>query len=257
MGFRTAFAASVRYEHLGTAPIGTACPASTATSLGTTSFGWDGFYMTAIETAGASEAALLLVQAQNGSAFETIATRYLWSLNGSGQVAMHMPIRIPAGAQVQILQTNDSSTTALTVLLTGYSASGVRSFSRAIDCTDRTGNDPTNALTLTATTQTAWVQVCASTAARVAGLCVDFGIPAGHTGDHNAFKSLDIGFGASGSERVLFSVNHPRTAQKPWIAGTTWYPVDLPAGTRLAIRGQSNSSIDVDWVWPSLAGLVP
>jgi hypothetical protein len=245
MGFGTPLASSTRYETLGAGTaFGTAVTASatvntlgTAATLGTTSFEYDGIFVSIY--APSNSQSLLQIIANTGGSDQVIANFLPVPHEGGGGLYQGtsglIPIRIPAGAVVKARVQSQTTVAVVNVFVVGFQGDSRLStgFRGLACCTDITTSDATNGVTLSGTTQTAWVQIQASTAQRIAGLYWSFG-PRGLT-PTNTPMLLQVGWGTSGNERVLFSVGLSPSLL-PVVQGP--YPCDFPIGTRLAVRMQ-------------------
>jgi hypothetical protein len=155
------------------------------------------------------------------------------------------PIAIPAGSRIAARSQLDATTGSVTIA--GHVIGGgfglpapyhaVTTYGVDAATSRGTAVDPG----ATANTKGSWVQITASTARAHAGLAV------AATTQGNAARSdsrwlVDIGVGAGGSEQVLIPnlVFFGSTAEVLIPGLTQFFPVAVPAGSRLAIRAQSD-----------------
>jgi len=83
--------------------------------------------------------------------------------------------------------------------------------------------------------KSAWTQVIASTVRDYMGLMCSF--DGQGTNAYYELAAIDIGLGASGSEVVLIPDIPAYTAGTAINGGNGFYPVDVPSGSRLSVRG--------------------
>ncbi len=256
MGFGTNTVAATRYETLGAGTgQGTVVTGSGAqilsswVTIGTTGFQYDGFILCASSSSGVR--GIINIGVGAGGTPKTIVSN-IFIPNPPQEIQLNIPVRIPAGATVKAQVAGSGATNTYAVLVTGYGADNrlLKGFSQLISCSDLSGGIDPPTVTLSGTTQTGWVINCASTSNEIAGLYVaedDKGNGA------NQQVLWDIGWGAAGSERVLF-----RTIFQDSICTPVWGPIPcrIPAGSRLAVRAQA-SAANTQSKGLVLNGLVP
>ncbi len=262
MGYGNALACSTRFETLGlSGAIGTLVTSGsgaygTLTTIGTTSFDYDGFIVDFQPyTSTSVTQARVTITAGNGGGDEAIVADYF--IDGSyvySARSVDFAVAVPKGAVLKAKLYGPNTSVAEWMTICGYQGDGrrPRGFSRVVSLTDWTGQDPTGSITMTGTTQTGWAQIQASSPNRAGGLywMLD-GRGKGNSGLTSLRASFDIGWGASGSERVFYQI-------------ATWtnianghggpIPCDFPAGTRFAFRGIA-SGTDTDVLSIVLCGL--
>ncbi|HYD07795.1 MAG TPA: hypothetical protein VEC60_18815 [Reyranella sp.] len=268
MGYGLPLASAARYETLGagtgtgtTVTAGSANVKGSYATIGTASFGYDGIFVTALKPVGTGVARGRLDIATNtGGSDQIVVADWYWStisgFSSGGQVQRYLPVRIPAGATVKARWQSATGSATLSVMIVGMQgdARQIPGFRAIASLTDFTNSDPSNSVTLSGTTQTAWTQVIASSGSRVTGVIgnlADLGTALG-TAVHCL---IDIGWGGAGSERVLSRSLH-------MLGSNIGYqqigplPCDFPAGTRFAFRAQC-SAADTNVLGLALNGLVP
>lgn len=163
----------------------------------------------------------------------------------SGVIHYLLPLHIPQGKQLAFRCSSAGGGNGLRIVCGGSASAiyGAQSYSRMVSLyTVQTGSlgitvDPGG----TANTKGSWVQMTASSSDRVVGLltCIGDGGDIGRGANQN--MAVDIGIGASSSERILipditFAADTNSDQWGPKLGGP--YPVDVPASTRFAMRTQ-------------------
>lgn len=177
----------------------------------------------------------------SGSEQIIVPDLYFQPRQDSFSTLVAMPVGIPAGARVAV-RTAASSTSVLSDVALELIAGGSALMSPLRQVTAYGANSATSGGVLTdaggtANVKGAWAQVTASTTSAHKGLLIAISIngSAGGTGTR-----LDVAVGGSGSEQIIipdFQVNSTwGGARQP--NHSIMYPVDIPAGSRLAIRSQ-------------------
>lgn len=155
------------------------------------------------------------------------------------------PVRIPEGSRIaaRLASAASSNTTSLTAYLIGGGFDGasarscVKTYGAVTADSGGTSVDPGATLH----TKGAWSQITASTTAVTKGMIIDIGNQ-NNTVATAATWLFDIGVGGAGSEQVLIpnyrvSASVNETIQPAW---SPVIPVDIPEGSRLAVRSQCN-----------------
>jgi len=250
MGYGAPLASASRYETLGAAT-GVGTPVTSGASintfgatitLGTTSFDYDGIFITTASTG--NNVSLVDIIVNNGGSDQVIVTTVPVPHNAGGAFIQGssglIPVRIPAGAIVRAKMQSTTASATADVMVTGFQGNNDISlgFRGLACCTDITSGAPTNGVTMSSTTQTPWAQIQASTPNRIAGLYWSYDVR-GTTGGASLVL-LQVGWGPSGSEKLLFTTGFT-FASVPVLQGP--YPCDLPAGTRLAARMQASGTV--------------
>lgn len=182
----------------------------------------------------------------------------------SGAITYLIPLHVPAGRQLALAVACSTGSRAARVSIAGCSAGigGAQGFARMVALyTPSTSRGVSVDPGATANTKGAWAELTSSSPARVAALMLAVGGAAdtARTADQQAF--VDIGVGASSSERVLlpdlgFAADQTQSQWHPHVYGP--HPVDVPAGTRFAARAQCNVNTAGDRVLDLAAwGFVP
>lgn len=266
MGFGQPLVSASRWETLGagtgvgaTVNSGSANAKGSFSTLGQTSFRYDGLYLDISIDTGAARWRLDLA-VNTGGADEIIAQDII--LDGTGtlpaaNVNLFIPIAVPPNATLKARAQCSSGGNILYCMVSGFqsTAKSIGGFSRFIACTDwGASTDAANSLTLNGTTLTSPTQVQLSTPERIAGLY--FGCSGGGSAPNTGAKIIfDIMWGASGSEivflRRLISFGNGNFSLRFFIGPM---PCDLPGGTRLSVRAQC-SGADSNTIYPALYGL--
>lgn len=181
--------------------------------------------------------------AVGASSSEVTLIEHLWCHTYRSGSRVYIPIRIPAGSRLSVAVQDDDA------VARAYNVSGIGchdpytagfTFTEAIGAvTASTTGTVITADASTAHTKGAYAQLIASTAHPIRMLGVGLAAPGNSI---NAADMLfDIAVGAASSEVVIvpdiqFSVN----GVEAYIHQLFWYPVDIPAGTRISARVQSD-----------------
>ncbi|HEY1257768.1 MAG TPA: hypothetical protein VGF34_00855 [Stellaceae bacterium] len=246
MGYGFARARGARVEQLGFSGAGstttviasaTAGTFGTLATLGTSSFAYDAITLS-IGIAN-QKRGILTLTANTGGSDQTIADSIAFNnVIASNDIgtSVWLPLRVPSGAVIKAKTATTASGGQLRVAVTGIQSGALsRGFGRVVSCTDFTGADPTNPITLNGTTLTGWVQVQAATPADIGML---FALPTCTTtaGGPNGQIYVEIGWGASGSEIPLVKV--PIVVNNTFVTTPICIPCVIPQGTRIAARAQ-------------------
>lgn len=232
---------------------------SAAATIGSTTFAWSGFIVQAEPSPGGARRYRFDVVANNGGSDQVIVADYYFEFpNGTGVpqcIAVDFPVAVPSGASLKIkLQSSTGSETAVFTIL-GYALDtpGPVGASRVVSCTDWTNTQPTNSVTQTNTTFTAWTTIVASTPARVSRLWLNPS-NAGDTGRTATDFLVEIAVGAAAAEQRIASFFGKQVATFCQFGG--WqFPCDIPAGTRLSFRVQTASGVAADSMGVAAVGL--
>lgn len=151
-----------------------------------------------------------------------------------------LPLRVPAGERlaVRCMSSGSSKTSSMQLtLLAGEFGGRAGGMSRVetIGGSDSTGEE----VACANGSKGSWVQMVAASAFRYRQLLVASTIPGTRSLTSSYRSAFDIGVGAAASEQVVFQdlFGSSYTVMAP-----PWYgplPVDIPAGSRVAVRGQS------------------
>lgn len=165
--------------------------------------------------------------------------------NGRAFVSVPFPVYIPAGsriaAQFQSTSAAQDLRIGLHLLNLGLGAPpGRKMVSYGKNTADSGGVDVDPGGT--ANTKGSWVQITASTNEDLKGLIVCIGNQA-LTKTSTCFALLDVGVGAGGSEQVIIpnialGVDTNNEQYQPIM--TAMFPINIPAGSRLAVRAQNS-----------------
>ena len=254
MGYGFPLHSATRIETLGVATgSGVAVTASGSGSgiygslatIGTTGFAYDGFMLQA-QVYNARNWKVTITAATGGGADETIVQDFYFANSGAtGSNSIDFPIRVPAGAVIKIKVAANFGSSVTYLAIIGYQGNHnlVRGFSRAVSLTDFGSNSvyPANAITLNGTTLTAWSELCASTSQAVEAIGLCFTGLASSFGT-NLRISVELGYGGAGAEngtgiQVISACNGNTMNNDPILV-----PYFIPAGTRLAMRGQVSAA---------------
>lgn len=253
MGYGLARARGARFEQLGFSGSGstttvtsgaTAGTFGTLTSIGTSGFSYDSLNLSV--GVAALRRGIITLTANTGGADETIVDSVPFNSEANTNTYttyFDLPVRVPSGATIKAkIATETVGSAAHRVAITGYRSSALlQGFSKIALCTDLTGSDSSNPITLTGTTLTGWSTVAASLASNVGTLwgvplCLNTSMGLGTTGQ----LYIEIGYGAAASEVALFRV--PLVANAAFSGHGLGVPCMLPAGTRLAARAQASGA---------------
>lgn len=278
MGYGQPLVSAARYEMLGrnggtgttVAANATANIKGSYVTIGTASFDYDGFWFTA-GRAGVGSTGVAYrydIAVNNGGSDQIICQDLfyegssLWYLQTPS--AFYLPIRVPKGGVLKVACQSSAGGDWMYPSIQGVAGDShfLRGFTSLIATTDWTNTGPANSGTgVGGTTQTGWVEVCASTAYRVAALYLGLALK-GAGGSTYLDCMFDVATGTAGNERQLFTVhgyddttNGTNSALLGAPAGP--YAVDIPAGTRLSVRMQGSFASATGILYPTLFGLVP
>ena len=162
------------------------------------------------------------------------------------------PVTIPAGTRIaargQSAVANDTPGVALTLIddaSLARSGGIIDSYGFLTASTTGTVIDAG----AVANTKGSWVQITSATTSDLAGFCFHLD----HDNQTIAASNqglLDVGIGASGSEVVIISNYAYRHIQTfgAFPTYSPWYSIEIPAGTRIAVRAQCSSTTTTDRV---------
>lgn len=273
MGFGHIQVSSPRYELLGrNGGTGTTVAASATpdtkgswVTIGTTSFVWDGFYITngrsGVATTGG--AYRIDVAVNTGGSDEIIvedlsSSGVAWYLQAPGPV--YLPVQVPAGATLKMRCQSSSGGDFIYPSILGVAGDGhyIRGSTQLRSATDWSNSIPANGgWTFSGTTLTSWLEVISSTPERFAYLYFGLSNPLGVTILDVMFE---IGTGVAGVENTLFTIHAYDDSQNGAVGGPLGralgpYACDIPPGTRLAVRAQSAYGAAAGSISPCLWGL--
>lgn len=270
MGFGSPLAASARYETQGLATgVGvTITPSATANAKGSygalgsaIGFEYDGFFVAITGNSGGGGPRYLIDIASDNTAQEVIAANLFFdpSVAGSFYVDQRhtfIPVKVKKGATLyaRCSSTSGAGTVSVSVLGYGGDSRMTAGFSKHICATDLTGGDPSNAITLTGTSLTGWVQITASTPNRLAALSL--AVDTLGSGLSTITPAMfEIGMGSLGSEVSLGIKMAVMLSSSGGNGRSDWFPCNVPAGKRLVARAQC-ANADTNSVGVFLYGLV-
>lgn len=273
MGYALPITASARYEALGTGTgIGTTVSANASANtkgsyatLGTASFAYDGFFLFLLGPASGSNVAQNLVDiaVNNGGSDQVVVENFYSGAPTSSSVAQSaggtfIPVRIPSGAIVKARSQATTGSVNLSVHIVGFQgAAGLSKGFRKLAClADLTNSNVSNTLTLSGTSLTGYTQIAASTSIAAAGLILALDERSTSSMSTTAHSLWDVAMGGAGSEVVVLPKIgiYLNSASRFLPIGP--FPVDIPAGKRLAVRAQTDVA-DTNVLSMFLYGLVP
>lgn len=237
---------ATRFEYLGAGTgIGTLLTSGGANTkgsfatIGTTAFAWSSFVLS-INLPGNNSRFRIDIAVNSGGS-DQIIVEDLFIESGVSTVqpfVFTIPVAVPAGAVVKARIQADAASRTLGVVVCGYAAdfSGAPGASRLISLTDWTNTLPTNSVTQTGTSFSAWAQIMASTPRRVSALFI---APTAY-GDTTRTASeflVEIGKGGAGAEVPIGAFIY-RQGAGGMVGLNSSFPCDLPAASRLAFRVQ-------------------
>lgn len=218
---------------------------------------WMMFYLETINSSGTNYCVDIGVGA--AASEQAIVSNLYYSAQGAGFCRFMFPISIPAGTRVSARTAGNGSpggglSVGFNVFSDTYQSVGACS---AIDTYGfssstilGTAVDPGG----TANAKGAYSQITASTTFDLAGIFVVFDQQNNMSGTAGVFYELvDIAVGGSGSEVVIvpnITLNLFLSAGAFILGGFLPYiPVQIPAGSRIAVRAQSSTNISPDRVF--------
>jgi hypothetical protein len=101
----------------------------------------------------------------------------------------------------------------------------------------------------TANTKGAYAQIVSSTTSALDGFMLAFDCLSRTTGTADSDYLFDIAIGASGSERVVLPniwCGQTDSGTTTWLKNTQYFPIQIPAGSRIAARAQSGYTTAAD-----------
>lgn len=166
--------------------------------------------------------------------------------NGVAAPGYVVPVAIPAGSRVSARSQSSSTSiqcgVQVTLLPGGVDgAAGVDAYGFNAATTLGTSVDPGG----TANTKGAYVQITAGLSTDISGFALNFGGLNQTTSTASQFLLVDIAIGGSGSEKIIVP-NFPalklrNNSVQGYPHGTAYvFPIPIPSGTRIAIRGQGS-----------------
>ena len=168
-------------------------------------------------------------------------------------ISMDFPVKVPKGSRISAdLQTNTAAADAV-LLIAQLRSGGFRSHVGhgeivSIGMNTSTTNGQSVDSGATINTKGAWSQVVASSTKAFAGFNLSVGSNLNSAQD-NANFLIDIGVGGSGSEEVIAeNIYANTTSSERVLFDGSFFPVDIPEGSRIAIRSQSEESNATDRV---------
>lgn len=221
------------------------------TSLGTTSFDWDGF---TLMCSGMSASRPCQYDVAVGATPDIIvADGFFFPFDSTYVHWQHFPVRVPANTALKMRCAVNTNGNAQKWIATGYQGDHLlRGFRKAANLNTFSGAEPVTKLTESGTTQTAWTQLIASTADRYGALIVQ---PPDVTGTgQGGCVILEFGIGSSGAEQSIGSLAVSSNVPQRCV-GQGFLLCDIPLGSRIAFRVQA-ANAGTPSVAPSVLGLV-
>lgn len=192
----------------------------------------------------------------SGSEIAIVNNLFFNEVVGGGRRYM-FPLTIPAGTRVAARAAGNSASSNVSVCFTVFSDSY-----QSAGCGSAIDTYGFNSATIqgvaidpgaTANTKGAYSQIVSATTADTAGIFVNFDTQNNTTGSTNSSTQLiDIAVGASGSEIVivpntLLSSFQSTGGESIQMSGYLPYmPIQIPAGSRLAVRSQCSTNVSPD-----------
>lgn len=203
-----------------------------------------------INTNGA-DTSLLLDIGIGGSGSEIVLVPDIMWGHQAGERCLVLPLGVPAGSRISA---RTQSAVASQAMQLTCQMSGCGGWTSA-DCGRRATTYGANAATSSgvnsatpgaANTKSAWTQITASTTNPIRWLSPQAAGPAGVTSMSNMDALIDIGVGGAGSEQVIIpDLSYRHTSSEYCRFPQVAFPVNLPAGVRLAIRHQGSITTQV------------
>lgn len=185
------------------------------------------------------------------AASEQVLVPNLHVSNSSGlQAAFLLLVGVPAGTRVsaRCQAATGSQSVRIGVTLGGQGALPSSPLARVTDYGTSTAASTGTSVDPGASTNTkgSWAQLTASTANPIRHLYLSVG-DAGGTALTAGTYLFDVAVGASGSETIILPDLHVRVFSSACVVPAVFgpFPVDVPAGTRLAVRSQSTVASQV------------
>lgn len=182
-----------------------------------------------------------------GSGSERVVVPNLTAGWNASAVIHRVPIFVPAGSRISVrtqVGVNGGSLTG-NVLLYLERSSALPILARAKDYGSNTGDSTATTLpggTLAANTKSSWVELTSSTTSPIRYLYAQFSAPYSNDWGASEINGLvDIGVGGSGSEVVVMpNLQWRGRTDEIMIAPSFGAFIDIPAGSRIAARWQTN-----------------
>lgn len=164
------------------------------------------------------------------------------------------PVAIPSGTRISARAQTTGATNSVRVMvmvlddgMIGRAGSVVDSIGALTATTIGTSVDAG----ASANTKGAYAQIIASTAVDYGAFCFHMdSLGRSAVGTSNN-QLIDVAVGGAGSEQVIIS-NYPMALQNGNTVGCAWSPwfeMDIPSGTRIAVRSQASSNVTPSRTW--------
>jgi hypothetical protein len=244
-----------RTETLGTGSgTGTTVTAGSANvkgsyaTIGTANFQYSGFILNLSRPSSGTQYRIDIAINTGGS--DQIIAEDVWfesvsSSPAGGCAILDFPVAIPAGATVKARCQSVTASATIAVALVGYTGDAALSpgHKAVRSCTDWTNTAPSNSVTETNTSFTAWTTICSSLPARISYLWLAPTAAGDSTRTSTAFLA-EFGIGSAGAE---VAIGQAALAQSTAVVGGAIpsfiaLPCDIQAGKRLAFRVQCAGS---------------
>ena len=192
----------------------------------------------------------------SGSEVALVENIHFYSDNSAANYSLcqfDFPVRVPSGTRISADVQTDTAAADAVMIIAQFRAGGFQSSRGCSEIVSYGANTATtNGATVdpgaTINTKGAWAEVEASTAQALRGFTLSMGSNLNNATD-SANWLIDIGVGGSGSEVVIAeNIYGNTTGQEKIINDGSFFEVDIPAGSRIAIRAQSEENNVTDRV---------
>jgi len=175
----------------------------------------------------------------------------LATLNRNQQACFQLPVFIPAGSRVSARAQSDQINEAIGVGIKGFSRNSLTSPGYGRVTTYGFNSSDTGGVSIdagaTLNTKGAYSQIIASTTYDIKGLVMAPSLGGNRSSSDTAVFLYDIAVGAGGSEAVIVpDIPYSSDSDEKPTANLCFFPVEIPAGSRVAVRSQSSTNDATD-----------
>lgn len=207
-----------------------------------TAYEWCGFHLI-YDATSTTQHSVTLGLGSAGNEFALIADLLTDCTSGTilSEANLFCPLRVPAGTRIAA-KTSSASGGNMSLVGMAAGASGGVACGSFCEFAGTAGTGVTVDCGAVANTKGAWTQITASTTYPWRGFFLS--ISDAGTISANQPYLIDIGIGGAGSEQAILSnhfvrINANHLISNPWRGP---FLCDIPAGTRIAARGQTNNT---------------
>ena len=217
---------------------GTSSAKGTIVTLGTTNFKSSGLYLCLTHFSATSRYRIDVI-VNDGGSDQVIIEDYYLDLSATNAIdgGAYFPVSVPSGASIKarLSSSTNAATLICSVVLVATDFPGAPGSSRVRSLTDFTNVAPTNTVTLSGTTPTAWTQIAASTIQRISWLWAQSTAISPGSGTISDVL-IDLATGGAGSEKAFATFQSRTIGSGGFTNGKLNVPCDIPSGTRLSFR---------------------